>query len=84
MLGSRLISAEAFLTLLPQLVGSELALQVAARTASAHVVHHHLELQSTDFKSSNWRYSMHFIHYLTPPIELHHTNEYELQPYFHY
>ena len=83
MLGTRLISAGAFLPLLLQLVGSELALQAAARIAYGHVVHHHLELQSTDFKSSNRCYSMHFIHCLTPLIKLHHTNEGRLEPYFH-
>ena len=84
MLGTRLISAGAFLPLLLQLVGSGLALQAAARIAYGHVAHHHLELQSTDFKSSNCRYSTHFIHYLTPTIELHHTNEGKMEPYFHY
>ena len=83
MLGTRLISVQAFLPLPLQLFSSELALQVAARIALEHVVHHHPELQSTDFKSSNRCYSMHFIHCLTPLIKLHHTNEGMLEPYLH-
>jgi len=84
MLGTRLISVEAFLPWLLQFFSSELDLQVAARIAFEYVVHHHSELQSTDFKSSNLRYSTHFIHYWTPLIKLLHTNEVKLQPYFHY
>jgi len=79
----RLISVLAFITLPLQLFSSELVLQAIAQIASEHVVHHHLELQSTDFKSSNRRYPMHFIHCLTPLIELHHTNERMLELYFH-
>jgi len=96
MLGTRLISVEAFLPWLLQFFSSELDLQVAARIAFEYVVHHHSELQSTDFKSSNLRYrtnvflflhgatDTHFIHYWTPLIKLLHTNEVKLQPYFHY
>ena len=84
MLGTRLISVEAFLPWLLQFFGSELDVQAAARIASEDVEPHHLELQSTDFKSPNLCYSMHLIHYWTPLVELLHTGEVELRPYLHY